>query len=130
NQWETLGLPMFRQYFTALSEAMAHVDELLAGNGKMLTMRGLTPTLTVKDEELNRFIQSKSEQLAGFSFTFQPGMIVAGGKTEEIEISVKGRYVVQSKPENAVRFMIDSLYFNEFELPPSTTKALERQFDL
>lgn len=129
-QWDELGLPLFERYFTALSDAMSALPELFGQNSKMVTMKGLTPKVAIEDEELNRFMQSKSKELDGFSFVFENGGITAGGKSGDISISLKGRYVVEAKPTNAVRFVIDNLFFNGYEMPVSTAKTLERQFDL
>lgn len=129
-QWEDRGLPLFRQYFSALSDAMTKLPELFGQNSKMVTMKGLSPKVTIGDEELNRFLQSKSKELEGFSFLFENGAISAGGMSGSISISLKGRYVVENKPANSVRFVIDSLAYNGYRMPDSTAKTLERQFDL
>lgn len=129
-QWEQRGLPLFEQYFNALSDAMTKLPELIGQNNKMVTIKGLTPKVTIGDDELNRFLQEKSKALSGFSFRFEDGSITAGGQTGNIAISLKGRYVVENKPSNAVRFVIDSLSFNGYAMPESTAKTLERQYDL
>ncbi|TMV46688.1 hypothetical protein FE783_25625 [Paenibacillus mesophilus] len=129
-QWEDRGLPLFRQYFSALSEAMTKLPELFGQNSKMVSMKGLSPKVRIGDEELNRFLQAKSKELEGFSFLFEKGAISAGGMSGTTSISLKGRYVVENKPANAVRFVIDSLAYNGYSMPDSTAKTLERQFDL
>jgi hypothetical protein len=129
-QWEDRGLPLFRQYFSALSDAMTKLPELFGQNNKMVTIKGLTPKVTIGDEELNRFLHIKSKELEGFSFLFEKGAISAGGTSGSTSISLKGRYVVENKPSHAVRFVIDSLAYNGYSMPESTAKTLERQFDL
>ncbi|TNJ66320.1 hypothetical protein FE784_10090 [Paenibacillus hemerocallicola] len=129
-QWEERGLPLFQRYFTALSAAMVKLPEMLGQNGKMLSIKGLSPKVTIGDDELNRFLQQKNKELEGFSFLFEKGVISAGGNVDSASISLKGRYVVENKPTNAVRFVIDSLSFNGYPMPTSTAKTLERQFDL
>lgn len=129
-KWEERGLPLFRSYFAALAEVMTKLPELIGQNGKMVSMRGLNPTIVIGDGELNRFMQAKSNALHGFSFLFEDGAIAAGGTADGIAISLKGRYVAENKPVNAIRFLIDSLSFNGYAMPESTAKSLERQFDL
>ncbi|MEF3305515.1 coiled-coil domain-containing protein [Paenibacillus sp. GYB003] len=129
-QWEERGLPLFERYFSALSESMQHVPELFGQNGGTVSVKGLSPKVTVADDELNRFLQNKSKELAGFSFRFEDDSVTAGGKSGAIDISVKGRYAVENKPVNAVKFFIDRLSFNGYAMPDSTAKSLERKFDL
>ncbi|MDF2721674.1 MAG: hypothetical protein K0Q59_1349 [Paenibacillus sp.] len=128
--WEDRGLPLFDRYFSALSETMTKLPELFGQNYKMVSIKGLSPKLTIGDQELNRFMQQKSSQLSGFSFLFNDGSITAGGKSDDLSISLIGRYVVEQKPVNAIRFAIDNLTFNGYEMPASTAKALEREYDL
>ncbi|RKN86915.1 coiled-coil domain-containing protein [Paenibacillus ginsengarvi] len=128
--WEERGLPLFEQYFASLSEAMQHLPELLGQNSGMISIKGLAPKVTIGDEQLNRFLQQKSKTLEGFSFSFQDNAIMAGGKSGNVAISIKGRYIIENKPNNAVRFTIDSLTFNGYAMPESTAKSLEKRYDL
>lgn len=129
-QWEDKGLPLFRRYFTALSEAMAHLPDLLGQNGSSFSLKGARPTLKIADKELNRFLQEQSDDLSGFSFQFDNNAITAGGVADGSSISLSGRYVVEQQPVNAVRFVIDRIDYNGFEMPSSTAAMLEREYDL
>lgn len=130
SQWEERGLPLFKSYFAALSEVMTKLPELISQNSKMVSIKGINPTIVIGDGELNRFMQAKSRALDGFSFLFEDGAISAGGQSDDIAISLKGRYVAENKPVNAIRFLVDRVSFNGYTMPESTAKSLERQFDL
>lgn len=130
SQWEERGLPLFQRYFTALSDVMPKLPEMLGQNNKMVSLKGLSPKVTIGDAELNHFLQTGSSALDGFAFRFGDNVITAGGSTDGVSITLDGRYVVENKPANAVRFVIDRLSFNSFRLPESTVRTVERQFDL
>jgi hypothetical protein len=129
-KWEEIGLPLFRQVFSALSETMNSLPEWIGQNKDALTFKGMQYTLQLADSELNRFLHEKNESLAGFSFVFLDDKIVAGGKLDDVEISVTGRYELEEKPTNNIRFQIEELVFNQFKLPPSTIRSIEEEFDL
>lgn len=129
-EWEHQGLPLFKRYFDALAKAMPQFPKLLSQSQGSVTMKGLNPTVEVSDDALNRFLHDQDETLRNFSFRFEKDSISAGGAAEGVEIAIIGRYVVEDKPENAVRFRIDSVSFNGYVLPESTARSLERDFDL
>ncbi|PYI54601.1 hypothetical protein [Paenibacillus flagellatus] len=129
-RWEERGLPLFKTYFAALAAAMPKLPELLGQNGGSVAIKGLNPTVEIADGELNRFLQSHDEAFRGFAFSFGDGSITAGGRSDDVTITVQGRYAVENEPANAVRFKIDGVTFNGYPLPASTAQSLERQFDL
>lgn len=130
DEWEQQGLPLFKRYFDALAKAMPQLPKLLGQSQGSVTMKGLNPTVEIGDEALNRFLHEQDETLRNFSFRFEKDLISAGGAADGVEIALKGRYVVEDKPANAVRFRIDSVSFNGYVLPESTARSLEREFDL
>lgn len=128
--WERDGLPLFKQYFSSLSASMRELPELVASDGDHLTIKGSNILFQISDEQLNAFLRSKDELLSKLLFRFADGYITAEGTDQHIHIAMQGRYVLEDAPENRIRFRIDALSFNDFDLPESTARALEEQFDL
>jgi hypothetical protein len=129
-KWEQQGLPLFEQYFSALAKVMQHFPDLVMNSNGALSLKGKSYTLKIGDEELNRFIHSKDKNLSGFAFQFGDDLISAGGTSGDNAISLTGRYEIENGKTNAVRFRLDKLVYNGFELPDTTAKSLESKFDL
>jgi hypothetical protein len=65
-----------------------------------------------------------------FDFGFGPsGMTVTGG-IEDRTASLQGIYILETEPANALRFRIDSVAFNGYELPDTTRAELQDRYDL
>jgi hypothetical protein len=129
-EWSERGLPLFRTYFQALADTMSQLPDILAGGGEHLTGRGKQVVFQLSDEELNAFLRSKNDLFYDFSFTFADGQIIAQGKKEQIEVTLAGHYTLENEPENVIRFHVDSLTYNGYNLPDTTIQALENEFDL
>jgi hypothetical protein len=132
--WRDKGVPLFRQYFQALSEAMKQLPELAASNGGKnanFTMNGFNYTFQITDRELNDFLRKKNDLFNNLTFRFTPNHVIAEGKQESITASIKGHYSFDpDKSKNKIRFLVDELQFNGFQLPQTTIDALEQEFDL
>jgi peptidoglycan hydrolase CwlO-like protein len=126
--WEQHGLPLFQSYFTALSEAINQLPELLT-QSKNLVAQGFNYTFRMGDSELNDFLRGKNELFHHFTFEFHDGYIVVYGNDGDVEVSIRGRYVLENQP-NAIRFHIDELMYNGLQLPESTAQGLERDYEL
>lgn len=129
-QWETTGLPLFRKYFAALSETMRKLPELVGQKPEVLTIKGWNYTFQLKDTDLNEFIHSKNKELQNLSFTFEDGKITARGRQDDSELTIVGRYELEEKPKNAIRFRVEELTYNGLQLPPGTIRELEETKDL
>ncbi|MNP60875.1 hypothetical protein D3C76_1560010 [compost metagenome] len=57
-------------------------------------------------------------------------MITAQGSREGINLKVEGHYTVENEPQNSIVFHVDRLLFNGLDLPDTTRKELENDFDL
>jgi peptidoglycan hydrolase CwlO-like protein len=128
SNWEQYGLPLFQSYFAALSESINQLPELLTQNNNLVA-QGFDYTFRIGDSELNEFLRKKNELFGHFTFEFNDGHIVVYGKDRDVEVRIKGRYVLENQP-NAIRFHIDELMYNGFLLPKSTAESLERDYEL
>lgn len=149
-QWQDKGLPLFRTYFQALAQAMKQLPEIIsdsnsggnsngAGNGKNnpsnhLIMNGFQYTFQISDEELNTFLRNKNSLFRNLTFQFKDAAVIAAGKQDDMEVFIKGHYELatkgEEKPRTYIRFRMDQLLFNGFELPRTTIDQMEKEFDL
>lgn len=127
--WEKQGIPLFRTYFKALNEATLQLPELFA-NKDNLIVQGFNYTFQITDKQLNQFLRSKNPIFINFSFSFMDDQVVARGKKDDVDVSIKGHYIVEEQPVNAIRFVIDELIYNAFTLPSTTANSLEKEFEL
>ncbi|WP_028544957.1 hypothetical protein [Paenibacillus taiwanensis] len=127
--WQSVGLFEVKHYFKAIAQSMQKLPDFIQKNGN-LTADGLNYTVAIKDAELNEFLRKQDPLFKDFSFEFRKGVIAAIGEREGIKVVVEGTYTLENEPENAIRFHVGRLQFNGLELPESTHKQLEEQFDL
>ncbi len=130
DHWNNEGITVVRQYFKALSEAMGELPAWIQQNKDLLEQRGLSYTITVPDLELNQFLKEQNPLFEDFNFMFSSGKVTAHGKNKDMEISITGHYILEETPKSGIIFHIDKLLFNGFLLPDTTSKELEKQFDL
>ncbi|MDK8180958.1 hypothetical protein [Paenibacillus sp. UMB4589-SE434] len=127
--WQSVGLFEVKHYFKAIAQSMQKLPDFIQKNGN-LTSDGLNYTVSIKDSELNEFLSKQDPLFKDFSFVFRKGTIAAVGEREGIKVIVEGSYTLENDPEHAIRFHVERLQFNGLELPESTRKQLEEQFDL
>lgn len=128
--WENVGLYEVRRYFRALAGAMSDFPEFMQEHDSSLTSDKNGYTIVIQESDLNDFLHSKNELLTNMSFQFDEGMITAQGSREGINLKVEGHYTVENKPQNCIVFHVDRLLFNGLDLPDTTRKELENDFDL
>jgi hypothetical protein len=128
--WQNTGLVEVKRYFRALGEAMTELPAWLSGNKQLLEIDGFNYTLRLPAEELNGFLREQDPLFHQFEFRFEDGFIIAHGRREGVEVDVKGRYTIEDEPKHAIRFHTEVLKFNGLELPDTTRRALEKEFDL
>lgn len=130
-RWESEGLPLFRDYFRHLAGAMKDLPEIVSSNPNHLTrQKGTTFLFKITDAELNRFLRSKDPLFDRLTFEFDEGTISANGRDEGISMRMVGRYVLETEPENLIRYEVEELWFDGFRLPEGTGQELEEQFPL
>ncbi|OMF36972.1 hypothetical protein BK133_07070 [Paenibacillus sp. FSL H8-0548] len=128
--WETAGVDEVKQYFRALSKAMQSLPAWIQDNKQLLEIKGFQYTIRVPEQSLNSFLREQNDIFNNFSFVFNEGSIIAEGKRDQMEIKISGHYTVENDPKNAILFHVDKLIFNGFSLPDTTSRALEKEFDL
>lgn len=128
--WENIGIREVRQYFEALASAMQDLPEMITSDKDSLSIDGLNYTVQVKDEQLNAFLRSKNKLFDNFAFSFEQDRLIATGKRNDIIVTIQGHYTVEEEPQNSILFHVDHLLFNGLELPDTTRRSLEEQFDL
>ena len=128
--WHEEGLPLFRRFLQAMSEAMQELPDYIATYDDSLEVNGNRYTFVIRDEELNPFLRSRNELFDSFVYTIHPDGILIEGKHGGAEIALRGHYAVEHEPENAMRFMIDELKYNALDLPDTTREDLQRQFQM
>lgn len=128
--WQTKGVPAFRLYFSALSEAMGKITEMLSGGSKTTTLSisGLNYVFEMSDQDLNEFLRKKNPLFQNLTFQFRDGYIKADGKHENLDLSIKGHYeLAEAEGKTILKFRVDQLVFNGFTLPETTNAALEQE---
>jgi peptidoglycan hydrolase CwlO-like protein len=132
-EWKLKGLPLFRQFFEKLSIAFFDLPELLTKDaGKNLVFEGSKGAVfTLTDQSLNSFLQSKNELFTQLSFRFTEGKVLVSGKKDDADIQIKGNFLlIPGQDMNEVRFTVDQLVFNGFQLPDTTIASLQEEFGL
>lgn len=128
--WRNVGLFEVKQHFKALAGAMKNLPDFVKETPGIIQSNGLKTKLTITDDQLNAFLRKEDSRFDNFSFTFDNALLTMEGSTGDIEVKIQGRYTVEEKPENAIRFHVDTLIFNGLALPDTTRAELEREFDL
>ncbi|MFB5677301.1 coiled-coil domain-containing protein [Paenibacillus terreus] len=128
--WENIGLYEVRRHFKALAAAMEGLPQFIQGQKGAIVTNGKKYTITIQQDEFNRFLQSRDEMFKQFGFTFEQDGITVQGKSGTMELLIKGHYTLENIPKNAIVFHVDRLVFNGLELPDTTRSNLEQQFDL
>ncbi|AJY77858.1 hypothetical protein VN24_19500 [Paenibacillus beijingensis] len=130
NLWNTTGIYEVKRYFKALAEAMNNLPQWMQDNPGYLQADGLSYSLKLPDTALNEFLVSQNELFRNFTFTFDNGTVTASGQEGSLNVSVSGHYSVVDEPKNGLMFHIDKLLFNGLELPDTTRRQTESEFDL
>ncbi len=128
--WENIGIHEVKTYFKALSSAMKHLPQFVQGRDGLLTRKGMTYNLALKEEDLNEFLVSQNPLFQDFAFHFNNNEVTASGKSGGLSMTLTGHYTIQEEPVNGLMFHVDHVLFNGLELPDTTRKALEEEFDL
>ncbi|EFU42086.1 hypothetical protein PVOR_11209 [Paenibacillus vortex V453] len=128
--WENVGLYEVKRHFQALASAMENLPQFVQGSKNMLKTNGKVYTIDIHEDDLNAFLRSQDEIFNAFSFHFDDGKVTATGESGNLSLLIEGKYTVINEPENAIMFQVDKLVFNRLELPDTTRKALQEEFDM
>ena len=128
--WENIGIYEVKRYFKALASAMQNLPDFIQKQNGAIATTGTTYTIRIGQDELNTFLRSQNVIFEDFAFTFDQDKITASGQRDQLQLSIEGHYTVEDEPQNAIRFHVDKLVFNQLELPDTTRNMLEKEFDL
>ncbi|MBW4080099.1 hypothetical protein HYD27_01695 [Paenibacillus sp. S150] len=128
--WENIGIHEVKTYFKALAAAMKQLPQFVQSRDGILTRKGATYNLALKEQDLNEFLVSQNTLFKDFAFHFSDNEITASGKSGGLTLTLTGHYSIQEEPVNGLMFHVDHVVFNGLELPDTTRKALEEEFDL
>ncbi|MFD1885386.1 hypothetical protein [Paenibacillus wenxiniae] len=128
--WENIGLYEVRGYFNSLAQSMNQFPSFLKSEPDAIQIRGRRYTITIAEQQLNQFLHQQGGLPESFQFHFTEQGIVVNGQEGNLNLVIDGSYIVEDQPQNAIRFQVDKLIFNGLQLPDTTAKQLENQFDL
>ncbi|OBA06504.1 hypothetical protein A9P44_11830 [Paenibacillus polymyxa] len=128
--WENVGVYEVNKHFKALAQAMQDLPQFIQQQQGAMVTNGKMITISIREEEFNRFLKSESELFNHFNFSFVQDRIVVEGQQGTMKLRVEGHYTVENEPKNSILFHVDRLVFNGLELPDTTRNKLEKDFDL
>jgi hypothetical protein len=128
--WENVGVYEVNKHFKALAQAMQDLPQFIQQQQGAMITNGKIITISIREEEFNRFLKSENELFNHFNFSFVQDQIVIEGQQGTMKLRVEGHYTVENEPKNAILFHVDRLVFNGLELPDTTRNKLEEDFDL
>ncbi|MFD0692771.1 coiled-coil domain-containing protein [Paenibacillus sp. GCM10027628] len=133
NQWKDQGIPLFREYLNNLSSAFKELPQYVTdGSNKYLDLSNIkNPVITITDTDFNTYLHTKNELLQNLNFEFTEDKIIAKGKKGDVSIVLQGSFVLKENPDmNEVRFIVNQLEFNGFQLPDTTIEDFMKEFKL
>ncbi|MDB4866819.1 MAG: hypothetical protein JWR03_1152 [Cohnella sp.] len=128
--WNNIGLYEVNRHFRELADAMKDLPDWIQKHPETMETSGFKTKLTITDNQLNDFLQSRNADFKQFSIRFEKDRMWLNGDNGDLKIRIGGHYTVENVPENAILFHVDSLNFNGLDLPDTTRADLERNFDL
>jgi hypothetical protein len=133
DEWEQKGLPLFKNFFEQLSLAFFDLPQLLMKDiGKNLKFEGNNGAIyTLTDQNFNSFLQVKNELFHHLNFRFSKGKVFITGTRDDAQIDIQGNFsLIENIEANEVRFTIEELVFNGYNLPDTTVSSLQQEFPL
>ncbi|MCP3807556.1 hypothetical protein NLX78_09970 [Paenibacillus sp. Lou8.1] len=128
--WENVGVYEVNKHFKALAQAMQDLPQFIQQQQGAMVTNGKVITISIREEDFNRFLKSENDLFNHFNFTFAQDQIMVEGQQGTMKLRVEGHYTVENEPKNAILFHVDRLVFNGLELPDTTRNKLEKDFDL
>ncbi|TXK77129.1 hypothetical protein [Paenibacillus sp. N3.4] len=132
DQWQEQGIPLFREYLNNLSTAFRELPQYVTKENKFIDLSNIkNPVITITDADFNTYIHTKNELLQNLNFEFTDKAIIAKGQKGSVNMVIQGRFVLKENPTmNEVRFIVDKLEFNGFQLPNTTIDDFMKEFQL
>ncbi|MBP1961414.1 hypothetical protein [Paenibacillus aceris] len=131
-QWKQVGVPLFREYLNNLSAAFRDLPQYVTKESKFMDLSSIkNPVITISDTDFNAYLHGKNELLQNLNFQFADDSIIAKGQKDQVQISITGKFLLKENPDmNEVRFVVDKLEFNGFQLPDTTIEDFSKEFQL
>jgi len=127
--WETKGLPLFKYYLNELSVTINKLPEEIISNGKLSLQNGRF-VLKITDQELTDFYRRHNPvDFENFNFSFADDDFSVYGVRDDTSVRINGIYELVEE-ENIIAFTLTRLVYNGFELPDTTIRAMNEEFDL
>jgi peptidoglycan hydrolase CwlO-like protein len=123
-QWKTVGIPLFDRYLTQLGVSFKRFSELLSTDSFKMTSLN-TADFDITDKQLNDFLRSTNHLFDHLNFRFAQGLVIAEGKEDGVDVSIKGVYKMAGK---VIKFELLGLTFNGFDLPDTTVKSMNESY--
>ncbi|AUM66098.1 hypothetical protein GOP56_09685 [Brevibacillus sp. 7WMA2] len=125
--WRSRGLPVFQDFFGVLARVMQDLPQLITPDH--IQSEGLfTHKLTITEEEFNKFLLSKDPIFQHAYFSFDHNQLEVVGNYNQVNLKIIGSYEVVSPTE--LRFHINKLMFDGYELPDSTAEEMAKEYNL
>lgn len=128
--WKNIGLYEVKKYFSAIALSMQQFPDYLKSQPGAIQIRGTHYTISIDEQQLNQFLHVQGQLPASFQFKFAKDQLNVHGKEGTLELDITGHYEIVNQPQNAIQFYVDKLVFNGLELPDTTCRMLENEFDL
>lgn len=131
-QWKQVGVPLFREYLNNLSAAFRDLPQYVTKENKFMDLSSIkNPVITISDTDFNAYLHGKNELLQNLNFQFADDSIIAKGQKDQVQITITGKFLLKENPDmNEVRFVVDKLEFNGFQLPDTTIEDFTKEFQL
>jgi len=127
--WETKGLPLFKYYLNELSVTINKLPEEIIANGKLSLQNGRF-VLKITDQELTDFFRRHNPvDFENFTFSFADDDFSVSGVKDDTSVKINGNYELMEE-DNVIAFTLTRLVYNGFDLPDTTIRALNEEFDL
>ncbi|MCI3919731.1 hypothetical protein MO973_05735 [Paenibacillus sp. TRM 82003] len=127
NEWEQHGIPIMENVLGALSSSMDDLPQLLS-DPSYLEMNGTDVQIRLSDDAFNAFLRERNPLFDSFAFAFDESGLTVHGELEGRQATLRGAFLLEKEPVNALKFQIDGITFNGYELPDTTRTTLQEQY--
>jgi hypothetical protein len=124
-EWQTQGLPLFQTYFATMVKSVSGLPKYIMDERQF---KGTT--LYITDQQFNTYLREKNNIFANTVVSFANGQLHVAGKNGNIHFKISGKYMVQEKPRNALKFKMTGLEYQKLALPDTTMRYLSSLYDL
>ncbi|MDQ1235023.1 Skp family chaperone for outer membrane proteins [Paenibacillus sp. SORGH_AS306] len=128
--WKNIGLYEVKKYFRAIAISMQQFPDYLKSQPGAIQISGTHYTISIDEQQLNQFLHVQGQLPESFQFKFAQNQLSIHGKEGNLDLDITGHYEIVNQPQNTIQFYVDKLVFNGLQLPDTTCRMLENEFDL